>query len=168
MPTFERKVALRAVCWRSPLLRRSGRADYEFRPPWRGGRQARQRFTKTADLQTLGDQAEPSGLSQLARKRLCPLQVYPLPGQHHGCVSRSRSRARTRRTWRSETPSSRAMARVDFCGSAARAAMIWCSARRSTAGGRPSLTPFVRARARPACMRSWMIERSNSANTPSI
>src|SRR5687768_10107560 len=32
----------------------------------------------------------------------------------------------------------------------------------------PSRTPLVRARARPAWMRSWMIERSNSANTPSI
>jgi hypothetical protein len=35
-------------------------------------------------------------------------------------------------------------------------------------GVRPSLTPFVRARARPGWMRSWMIDRSNSANMPSI
>jgi hypothetical protein len=47
----------------------------------------------------------------------------PRQGRHHELVSRSRSRARTRRTWRSETPSSRAIARVDLSGVPARAAM---------------------------------------------
>jgi hypothetical protein len=32
----------------------------------------------------------------------------------------------------------------------------------------PLLVPCARALAMPAAMRSWMIERSNSANTPSI
>ena len=32
----------------------------------------------------------------------------------------------------------------------------------------PLLVPFARALAMPAAIRSWMIERSNSANTPNI
>jgi hypothetical protein len=35
-------------------------------------------------------------------------------------------------------------------------------------GGRPSVLPFALALASPARTRSWIIARSNSANTPSI
>src|SRR5262249_14990932 len=49
----------------------------------------------------------------------------------------------------------------------ARAALIR-SASLSAIGGRPSRLPSRLARCRPARTRSWIIERSNSAKTPSI
>ena len=48
-----------------------------------------------------------------------------------------------------------------------RAARI-CASRSGAIRGRPSLLPSALARLRPARTRSWMIERSNSAKTPSI
>jgi len=75
-------------------------------------------------------------------------KALEIPALRPACrrgASDSRSWASTRRTWRSETPSSRAMARVAFWGSAARAAMIWRSANRSTG---ESLKPGPAAQSR--------------------
>jgi hypothetical protein len=94
-------------------------------------------------------------------------KALEIPALRPACrrgASDSRSWASTRRTWRSETPSSRAMARVAFWGSAARAAMIWRSANRSTG---ESLKPGPAAQSRAGLRPGLGFQDRSGALDPS-
>jgi hypothetical protein len=119
-------------------------------------------------------------MSAAGESRRCTMQISaaPMPGpgsrphcrhpfRHAATLAPSKGRP-IRWTVPGSTPNRAAILRTPSVRPGLSRAALIAFSRSAGIGGRPSRLPSLLARASPARTRSWIIARSNSANTPII